>query len=327
MPEPLSQSQFMTMALREYYRTHESVGQDFTTAPEISQVFGELIGAWSLDYFTQLGCPEAITFVELGPGQGTLMADLLRVGRLDPNFLKALNLYLVETSPILKAKQKALLPSPLTWLESFNELPKSSSPLLIIANEFFDALPTNLWERKDNVLFERYVGEESGQLIFHNQERGMDKGPDALWEDSPVANALLHCICSQLVSRSGAFLCIDYGYEEGQGDTLQALYQGAPSPPLHHIGKSDLTCHVNFKKLGEIARSYGLGVAGPCPQGSFLKALGIDVRFEALKAKNPSQHAVLEAAHIRLTHPLQMGTLFKALAVFSPPTLTPAGFL
>jgi NADH dehydrogenase [ubiquinone] 1 alpha subcomplex assembly factor 7 len=327
---PLSQSQFMEIALQHpqhgYYQTHEAVGQDFTTSPEISQVFGELIGAWALDYFIKLNRPSPLTLVELGPGKGTLFADLLRVANLDPSFAQALDIYLVETSPLLKEQQKTSISCPLTWLENFEELPKSQNPFIIIANEFFDALPTNLFKRKDNVVFERCITHKEGWLSFIDIERRQEIGPDKEWEESPQTEALLHAICKRLQICGGAFLCIDYGYEDGSGDTLQALYRREPSPPLQQVGRSDLTCHVNFSKLKEIARSYNLGVLGPSSQGQFLKNLGIDTRIEFLKKKNPSQGASLNAALTRLTHPQQMGTLFKVITIFSPLKPSPSGF-
>ena len=319
---PLSQSQFMDIALQHprygYYQRQEAVGQDFTTSPEISQVFGELIGAWAVDYFHQIKKPQNLTLVELGPGKGTLLADFLRTAKLEPSFYQALEIYLVETSPPLKNQQKTAISFPFSWLENFEELPRGQNPLIIIANEFFDALPTNLFKRKGNVVFERCIACKDGKLVFQDIERKKEVGPDEIWEESPQTEALFHAICKRLQICGGVFLCIDYGYEGGSGDTLQALYKAEPSPPLHQIGQSDLTCHVNFSKLKEIALSYNLGVVGPCSQGQFLKNLGVDLRIEFLKNKNPSQKASLNAALTRLTHPQQMGTLFKATAFFSP---------
>ena len=327
---PLSQSQFMEIALQHpkygYYQRQEAVGQDFTTSPEISQVFGELIGAWAIDYFLRIKKPQNLTLVELGPGKGTLLADFLRIAQLEPSFYQALKIYFVETSPPLKDQQKKAISFPFTWLENFEELPKDQNPLIIIANEFFDALPTNLFKRKENVVFERCIAYESDKLVFQDIERRKEVGPDEILEESPQTEALFHAICKRLQVCGGVFLCIDYGYEDGSGDTLQALYKAEPSHPLQQIGQSDLTCHVNFSKLKEIALSHNLGVLGPYPQGQFLKNLGIDLRIEFLKNKNPSQNASLNAALTRLTHPQQMGTLFKVSAFFSPLISHPSGF-
>ena len=153
-----------------------------------------------------------------------------------------------------------------------------------------------------------------------------NKGPEEIWEESPQAEFLFNTICDRLLKQNGAFLCIDYGYEKGQGDSLQALFKGKLSAPLHHIGKSDLTCHVNFGRLKEMALSKGLSVLGPLPQECFLKNMGLDIRITLLKHQNPSQAASLDIAAARLTSPQQMGTLFKAMVVFSPSTIKPAGF-
>lgn len=327
---PLSQSRFMELALTHpyygYYRSQEAIGHDFTTSAEISQIFGELIGAWAVDVYQKLDQPETVSVIELGPGKGTLMADFLRVSKLCESFSQALSLTLVEISPLLKKSQQKAIQVPTTWVEQFDDIPPAQSPCIILANEFFDALPTNCLIRKENRLYERCIdGQEEG-LSFTNTPLQEDPGPDQIKEESPAASILMEKISNRLFKQRGIFLCIDYGYEEGSGDSLQALFQGNPSPPLEHIGKADLTCHVDFGKLKEDALSHGLGVLGPISQRHFLKNLGFDLRLEALKQKNPCQKANLEAAAQRLIHPQQMGTLFKVMAVFSPPTLNPIGF-
>ena len=326
----LPQSRFMELALQHplygYYRSHEAVTQDFTTSPEISQVFGELIGAWAIDYYEKLGQPKTLSLIELGPGKGTLMADLLRMSKVSASFSKALNIYLVEINPLLKATQLKSIQHPATWIDQLKDIPLSSDPLIIIANEFIDALPTNFYVRKGNMLYERHIEIKDGKLSFKLAPLHESHGPDQSWEESPQAEALVNEICARLLKQKGIFLCIDYGYEKGEGESLQALFRGSPSDPLSHVGRSDLTCHVNFGRLKAIALSRRLGVLGPLPQGRFLKNIGLDVRMEMLKYKNPSQKASLEAGAIRLTHPHQMGTLFQVMAVFSPPTVTPEGF-
>ncbi len=327
---PLSQSRFMELALHHplygYYRSQEAVGHDFTTSPEISQVFGELIGAWAIDYYVKLKQPQTVSLIELGPGKGTLMADFLRIAKVSPSFSEALNITLVEMNPLLKAAQHKVIPSPATWVERWEDMPLSSSPLLIIANEFFDALPSNCYVLKDNVLYERRIGVKDGKFLFIPVILHENQGPDQIWEESATATILMHEICTRLLKQTGVFLCIDYGYENGRGESLQALFRGELSDPLAHVGKSDLTCHVNFGQLKQIALSQGLGVLGPFPQRQFLKTLGFETRIEILKRENPSQKASLEAAATRLTHPQQMGSLFKVMAIFSPPTIIPAGF-
>lgn len=327
---PLSQGRFMELALHHplygYYRTQEAIARDFTTSPEISQVFGELIGAWAMDFYTNLGAPKNISLVELGPGKGTLLSDFLRISKYSRPFTEALGLFLIEINPLLKKCQQKILPIPAIWAEKLSDLQFPSNPLCIIANEFLDTFPTHYYCRENQVLYERCVDLQGDRLIFISQKRGESLGPDQSWEESQKTNALIHEICALLLRHGGIFLCIDYGYEKGKGDTLQALFQGQPSDPLSHIGKSDLTCHINFGALKKIALTNGLGVLGPIPQGQFLKNLGIDLRIEKLKQANPVSRSSLDIAAMRLTHPQYMGTLFKVMAIFSPSTLNPAGF-
>lgn len=327
---PLSQSRFMELALHHpiygYYRSREAVGQDFTTSPEISQVFGELIGAWAIDYYEKLGQPQALSLVELGPGKGTLMADLLRTAKVCPSFSEAINIHMVEINPILQAIQQKIIPYPLTYVEKFAAIPDSSHPLIIIANEFLDVLPTNCYVRKEHILYERCIDIQNGKLGFTLIKRVENKGPDQIWEESPQTISLIKGICSQLLKQGGIFLCIDYGYEQGNGESLQALFNKEPSHPLSNVGKSDLTCHVNFGRIKEIALLHGLGVVGPLSQGKFLKNMGLDIRIGMLKNKNPLKSVSLEKGATRLSHPLHMGNLFKVMAIFSPSSLIPIGF-
>jgi len=327
---PLSQSRFMELALQHpiygYYKSNEAIGQDFTTSPEISQVFGELIGAWAIDCYEKLGYPTTLSLVELGPGKGTLMADFLRMSKISPAFSQALNIHLVEINPLLKPIQERTIAYPLHTVESFYQIPESSDPLIIIANEFFDVLPTNYFVRKDNILYERCIDYHNETFNFTLLKRMDNPGPDQAWEESPASIALIKEIFTKLLKQKGIFLCIDYGYEQGHGESLQALFEKKFSDPLCHIGKSDLTCHVNFGRLKEIARLNGLGVCGPLPQGQFLNNIGFELRIEMLKHKNPLEIKNLDRSATRLTHPQEMGELFKVMAVFSPPTFTPLGF-
>lgn len=327
---PITQSRFMELALQHstygYYRSQEAIGQDFTTSPEISQVFGEIIGAWAMDYYEKLGQPKTLSLVELGPGKGTLMADFLRISKICPAFSRSLKIHMVEINPLLKLIQQKTVSHPLHYAETFYHIPLSPDPLILIANEFFDVLPTNCYVRKDNVLYERYVDYQEGKLSFTLLKCMDNPGPDQTWEESPFAIALMKEICLRLLKQRGIFLCIDYGYEQGYGESLQALFRKEFSDPLCHVGKSDLTCHVNFGRLKDIALLNGLGVCGPIPQGQFLKNIGLDIRIEMLKYKNPSERENLDMSAKRLTNPQQMGKLFKVMAIFSPPTLIPLGF-
>lgn len=328
---PLSQSQFMEMALQHpsygYYRTREALGRDFTTAPEISQIFGELLGAWAFDYYEKLEHPQKISLVELGPGRGTLMADFLRVAKQFSPFFQSLDIHLIEINPVLRKIQEKAIPHPqVNWHEEFDNIPVTPSPLIILANEFFDALPTNYYIREENQLYERRIGLENGEFCFICQPLQQDIGPDQTWEESPRSMELIRQISKRLLQQRGVFLFFDYGYEEGSGDSLSALFEGKPVSPLSHLGYADLSCHVNFGKLKKEALSQGLSVLGPLSQGIFLKNIGLDLRKQILKHKNPSKSANLEASYIRLIHPQQMGVLFKAMAVFSPSSLHPIGF-
>lgn len=327
---PLSQSRFMELALQHpthgYYRSQKAIGQDFITSPEVSQMFGELIGAWAIDYYEKLGQPKRLSLVELGPGKGTLMADFLRVTQACPAFFQALNIYMLEINSTLQSIQQKTIPYPLNYVEKFDQIPDSSHPLIIVANEFFDVLPTNCYIRKNNILYEKCIDSKNNKLTFRLIQRAENKGPDQTWEESPGAARLMKSICERLRKQHGMLLCIDYGYEESNGDSLQALFEKSPSSPLSHIGESDLTCHVNFGRLKEIALFHNLSVLGPIPQGHFLKNMGIGVRLEMLKRKNPSEKSALDISATRLTHPQQMGNLFKVMAIFSPPSLLPIGF-
>lgn len=327
---PISQSRFMELALfhpiHGYYKSQTAVGQDFTTSPEISQVFGELIGAWALDYYEKLGQPKTLTLVELGPGKGTLMADFLRMANISPSFSQALNVYMVEINPLLKGIQQSTIPHSLNYVEDFDHIPDSDDPLIIIANEFFDVLPANCYTRKENILYEKCIDFQEDQLCFTLLKRVENKGPDQTWEESPMALRLMKKISTRLLKQKGAFLCFDYGYTQEVGESLQALFQKEPSHPFTHIGKADLTCHIPFGRFKEIALLHGLGVQGPLPQGKFLENMGFTLRNEMLKRQNPSEKENLEIAATRLMHPQQMGMHFKVLAVFSPSNLLPIGF-
>ena len=327
---PLSQSRFMEISLQHptygYYRTQEAISQDFTTAPEISQIFGELLGLWAIDFYQKLGNPKKTSLIELGPGKGTLMTDLLRTAKVYPSFYESLDLHFIETNSLLRNKQRKTLRHSAKWGERFEDIPLSFAPLLIIANEFFDCLPVNYYVRKKNVLYERRINFEKKKLVFVLIPLKEQKGKDESWEESPMSKSLVKNICSYLSKQSGAFLCIDYGYAQGTGDSLQALHKGKPSPPLSLIGKSDLTCHVNFTTFREIALDNNLGVWGPIPQGQFLSNLGLEQRLQILKQQNPISSSNLEAGALRLIHPQQMGALFQVMAVTTSPTLSPIGF-
>ena len=338
---PLTIAEFMAECLTHprhgYYTTRDPLGAggDFTTAPEISQMYGELLGLTLAQVWMDQGRPAPFTLAELGPGRGTLMADALRAARSVPGFLDAARLHLVETSPKLRAAQaEALEPYSPKWHDALDTVP--DGPLFLIANEFFDALPTRQFIRAGGAWAERVVGLEKGALAFGRTapaplaelaHRLGDTGEGALVETSTARPAAAEAIAHRIARHGGAALIADYGDWRSQGDTLQALRGHAPESPLAHPGEADLTTHVDFEPLAEAARAAGAVATRVTPQGVFLERLGITARAQALAAQ--LEGAALDrhiAAHRRLTHPAEMGTLFKVMAIHPPDTPPPPGF-
>jgi NADH dehydrogenase [ubiquinone] 1 alpha subcomplex assembly factor 7 len=322
-----------------YYTSRDPFGAtgDFTTAPEISQMFGEMIGLWALDMWSRMGEPRTLRLVELGPGRGTLMSDLLRAARIRPGFLDAIEIELVETSPALRARQEQFLAAsavPVTWCERLSEVPEG--PALIIANEFFDALPVRQLVHTKRGWCERLVGLDAhGELAFGlapEPASGLphDGRAGDILEWPRAGLELMSEVAERLVSFGGAALIVDYGYEgPAFGDTLQAVKRHAYADPLAEPGAADLTVHVDFAKLAVSAKAKGGAVHGPVPQGAFLRALGIDARAARLKARaTPAQAADIDAALARLTEsgPRGMGELFKAMCVAHPDLAEIPGF-
>jgi NADH dehydrogenase [ubiquinone] 1 alpha subcomplex assembly factor 7 len=310
-----------------YYITRDPLGAagDFTTAPEISQMFGELIGAWMADLWLRSGSPQA-RLVELGPGRGTLMADLLRAVR--STGLADLPVHFVETSPVLRGAQAARVPHA-HWHDALTDVP-DDLPLLLVANEFFDALPVRQFVRLPEGWRERMVVHDGTRFVAAAGAISVDAlVPPALWnapagsicEASPASTAMAAEIGARLIASGGAALITDYGYVgPALGDTLQALRHHQFADPFDTPGEADLTAHVDFAAL---AAAGGARAWGPVGQGAFLGALGIDARAAALKARAADPSAI-DAARTRLTE--TMGTLFKALALTGPGWPQPAGF-
>jgi NADH dehydrogenase [ubiquinone] 1 alpha subcomplex assembly factor 7 len=342
---PLTVADFMAEALGHpehgYYMTRDPLGRrgDFTTAPEISQVFGELIGLVCADLWERMGRPSPLLLAELGPGRGTLMADALRAARVMPGFGDALRLHLVETSPVLRrAQQRALSSWGPVWHDSVASLP--DGPLLAIANEFLDALPIRQFVKTEGGWRERLVGlsAEHDGLAFalSGPTAAAALVPGALagaaigsvCEVAPAALGLADALARRFAEQGGAALFVDYGYEgPACGDTLQALRRHRRHDPLAAPGEADLTAHVDFAALAATARHAGAGVHGPVAQGLFLQRLGIEARGERLlQAASPGQAADIGVALRRLIDPAEMGTLFKVLAITGPTTPAPAGF-
>ncbi|MHB2209966.1 class I SAM-dependent methyltransferase [Methylobacterium sp. CM6257] len=326
---PIGIDRYMALCLGHpvhgYYRTRDPLGWqgDFTTAPEISQMFGELIGAWTAYVCGLMGQPDPLILVELGPGRGTLMADALRALRAAAPAVRVAP-HLVETSPVLRAAQeRALAGTGTVWHEGIETLPEG--PAVILANEFFDCLPVRQFERRPTGWHERQVGlGPQGGFAFGlspDPSPGLDvEGPDgALLSVPGVGLALMRTLSRRLCAAGGVLLAIDYGHSRpGFGDTLQALSGHNFADPLAAPGEADLTHHVDFSALARAASAEGAEIHGPVDQGDFLSALGLRARAERLKARATAAQAVeIDRAVARLTDPSQrgMGSLFKALAV------------
>jgi NADH dehydrogenase [ubiquinone] 1 alpha subcomplex assembly factor 7 len=336
---PVTVARFMELALGHpehgYYMTRDPFGRagDFTTAPEISQTFGELIGAWCAAVWHDIEMPEPIHLVELGPGRGTLMADALRVARLDKKFESRFRLHLIETSPRLRARQETVLAAyDPTWHESPDSVPPGAA--IVIANEFVDALPIRQFEMTEAGWCERLVGLRKGDLTFMRAEvePGFDlpaRAPlHAVVEVCLAGRALAADLSERVVTFGGAALIFDYGHvESGVGDTLQAVRHHSYVPVLRDPGQADLTAHVDFQALGEAAAGAGAAVHGPVTQREFLLELGIEHRRARLtEGKTAAIAASIDGAVERLIAPDKMGTLFKALAIGHPEVRVPPGF-
>lgn len=331
---PMTLSQYMAQVNAHYYATRDPLGAegDFTTAPEISQMFGELLGLALADIWLRAGRRVPPCYVELGPGRGTLAADALRAmeqARLAPL------VHLVETSPVLRERQQAVVPHA-TFHDDVDSLP-TDRPLLIAANEFFDALPIQQSIKAPGGWREMVVGlGEDRPFVRHASERPTDAripeilrdAPDgSVHESAPAGAAIMLALARRLMRQGGAAFIIDYGYEgPALGDTLQAVRNHRFADPFADAGENDLTAHVDFTLLGNAALQEGLRVYGPVPQGAFLESLGIGARARALARSAPERTNEIETARRRLVDANQMGTLFKVLAVAHPDWPPPEGF-
>jgi len=333
---PISIADYMRDCNAHYYATRDPFGAagDFTTAPEISQVFGELIGAWCADYWQRMGAPNPVLLVELGPGRGTLMADALRATRRVPGFHDALQLHLVETSPVLRQMQQGKLAAyQPTFHDHFQHVP--SGPMLLVANEFVDALPIMQFDRRDGAWHERQIAfdEVSGTLTIRTAPQPSLMGP--ILPEAPDGSVLETrtlspeiYIAARLRDDGGAALIIDYGYYPSQSaDTLQAVRQHKPVSIVESPGEVDLTAHVNFHYIEVTAAGNGAAVHGPVTQAQFLIELGIAAREAALlKTATPDQQIAIRSGCRRLIEPAEMGTLFKVLELAQKDGPVPAGF-
>ncbi len=324
LDEPERLDRFMARANAAYY-AHRDPFADFTTAPEICQSFGEILGLWAAVTWEQLGRPTPVVLAEAGPGRGTLMRDALRaIGAAAPGFRDALALHLIETSPRLRAVQVAALGGA-SWHDGAASLP--DLPLILLANEFLDALPIRQFVRRGAGWNERFVG--GGALLERPaSSRGRAAAEGEVIEVCEPALELAEALGRRFAARPGAALFLDYGPTESTpGDSLQATRDGRPADPVSGPGSADLTAHVDFGAIARAAAAAGATAHGPLPQGVFLTRLGLLQRTGRLaRALPPAKALALIEAARRLIEPDQMGRLFKALALCSPGCQVPAGF-
>ncbi len=335
---PMGLGQYMAACLHDpaegYYASRPSLGAegDFLTAPLVSQMFGELIGLWCIAVWEALGRPARLCLIEIGPGDGTLMEDMLRALKLAPDLLNGLEIVMVETSAPLKAiQQDKLKGRPVTWLSHISQV-ATDSPVIVIANEVLDCLPARQFVRTETGWSERLVGlGPDDALTFGLSPRPVDglfpEAPvDSVLELSAAQDALAGEVASLIAAQGGAGLLIDYGRSvPGFGDTLQALSGHKKFGPLDAPGEHDLTIHADFPSVLKVAKDCGVQT-GLVDQGQFLRALGIEQRAQALSAARPDQAEKLGRQLDRLTAPNQMGELFKVAGLWSSGLATPPGF-
>ena len=337
---PLSVGDYMAECLLNpkygYYTTRDPLGSggDFITAPEISQMFGEMLGLSLAQSWLDQGSPATFTLAELGPGRGTLMADLLRATKSVPGFHEAARITLVEASPTLREKQQdALSAYQVQWHDTVELLP--DQPLWLVANEFFDALPIRQFMRVGQAWREKRIGRTQGELTFGLgpltpqpalDHRKADTEDGDLVETCEAAAPIVAQLAQRIASHGGAALIIDYGDWRALGDTLQALRGHKSTDPLSDPGQADLTAHVDFEALALTTKTAGCAYSRVTPQGVFLERLGITARAQTLAAplSGPALDSLI-AGHQRLTHPQEMGTLFKVLGLFPKQATPPPG--
>jgi SAM-dependent MidA family methyltransferase len=310
---------FMARANAIYYASHDPFA-DFTTAPEISQMFGEIVGLWAAIGWQLLGSPASVALVEAGPGRGTLMADALRaIRQAVPAFATALQVHFIETSPRLRTAQASRVPEA-TWHENLASVPEQ--PMIFLANEFLDALPIRQFVRRGDGWAEKFVdGRDWLELPVGPADvpPGRAAGDGDIVELNEASRAFVEAVALRLTRHRGLAWFADYGpARSAAGDTLQALANKRPIDPLTTAGSADLTAHVDFQDLAAVARAAGAAIQGPVTQGAFLSALGLFERSERLARARPDRAAaVIRDAH-RLASPAEMGDLFKVMVLRSP---------
>lgn len=325
-----------------YYVSRDPLGRegDFTTAPEVSQMFGELLGLWTASVWKSIGSPPMLRLVELGPGRGTMMADALRAVRVLPPLYQSIQIHLVEINPVLREKQQATLSGArnITWHDNIDDVPEG--PAVILANEYFDVLPIHQAVKRETGWHERVVKlDAEGKLVFAAADDPMPRFEvllPPLVRAAPVGavfewrpdNEMMK-IATRVRDQDGAALVIDYGHlRSDAGDTFQAIARHSFADPLKNPGQADVTAHVDFQALARAAEDVGARVHGPVTQGEFLRRLGIETRAVTLMGKaSPEVSADISAALKRLTDSGRggMGSMFKVLAVTEPNLLSVAG--
>jgi NADH dehydrogenase [ubiquinone] 1 alpha subcomplex assembly factor 7 len=340
---PLTVEEFMQACLYDeaagVYASRQPIGGkgDFITSPEISQIFGELVGLWAVAACQSMGEPSRVTIAELGPGRGTLMADASRAWRGVPKILDSVSVALIETSPVMVEAQRKTLKdagAPLRWCAALDAVPEG--PLVVLANEFIDALPIRQFIRRGEAWRERLIASDGrGGFAFmdgaaEDEDRHLPHSApeDAILETRPAVRALMRELGRRAERAPLAALIIDYGHEEsGSGDTLQAVRGHRFADVLADPGAADLSAHVDFTDLKREAGAAGLTAHGPMPQGEFLLKLGLATRRERLLQRaTPAQAEAIASAAARLVDLRQMGVLFKALALTSAGLAPPPPF-
>ncbi len=328
---PMAIDRYMGLCLGHpvhgYYMTRDPFGEqgDFMTAPEISQIFGELIGIWLVAAWAALGKPDPCNLVELGPGRGTLMADILKAGRVMPGFVEAARLHLVEMSPVLRQLQKEKLGGKAAWHESIASLPEG--PLLIVANEFFDAIPIRHFEKRHGKWLERCIGSEGMGFMPAALDDAQGADGDVI-EFAPQRLEIARELGRRIARQKGCALIIDYGHlRTAPGDTLQAVRAHEYVSVTDRPGESDITSHVDFEALGKALAQGGARVLPPLSQRAFLLAMGLEQRAAILASKaNAATKDILARAVARLTGETEMGNLFKVMVATAPDLPTPYPF-